>query len=358
VDQQDRAFMTVFGAVLGFLVLVTIFIIFLARTVVDEDATSQDSLRTERMIQQLQKPGRVIVSGTAEAEQEQAQLAGGTAAAAAGGEQAGVSGEQLYAQVCASCHDQGLLNAPKLGEADVWQPRYEQGMDTLVQHAIDGFNQMPPQGQAPGATEANIRESIVYMLEQSHIELATSEQAVEAPAAPEQVTEAPATQEQAAAEQPAQQAATQEQAAAEQPAEQAATQEQAAAEQPAEQAIIQAPAPVQAAAASATNVSTEPPPADLTLPGDLALNLPASLDLTQGQQVYENVCRFCHLGNIPTAPKLGDTEAWAPRLAQGWEVLTGHVLNGYKGMPAKGGRTDLADEQILNALGYMLSNAQ
>ncbi|MCB1714429.1 MAG: cytochrome c5 family protein, partial [Candidatus Competibacteraceae bacterium] len=149
-----------------------------------------------------------------------------------------------------------------------------------------------------------------------------------------------------------------EQAAAEPAAEAApAETEQAAAEPAAEAApaATEQAAPVAASAGATAPAATAPAEAAATPAG---LVLPDSLDLTQGQQVYDTVCRFCHLGNIPSAPKFGDKEAWAPRAAQGWDTLKGHVLNGFKGMPAKGGRTDMSDEQILNALGYMLSNAQ
>jgi len=311
VDQQDKTFVTIISAVLGLLVLVTIVIFILAHLVVDDHSGEQDAFRAERAAQQLVKPGHVVIAGTPAAEQEQAQLAGGGTAPAAETELGGV---QLYQQVCASCHAQGLLNSPKPGDTAAWEPRYQQGLDTLVQHAVGGFNQMPPQGQAPGATEDNIKAAVVYMLEQSGIELAATDAA-------------PAETEQAAAE-PAAEAAP------------AAT-EQAA--------------PVAASAGATAPAATAPAEAAATPAG---LVLPDSLDLTQGQQVYDTVCRFCHLGNIPSAPKFGDKEAWAPRAAQGWDTLKGHVLNGFKGMPAKGGRTDMSDEQILNALGYMLSNAQ
>ena len=49
---------------------------------------------------------------------------------------------------------------------------------------------------------------------------------------------------------------------------------------------------------------------------------------------------------------------WAPRLAQGIEVIQGHVMNGYQGetdfMPPKGGRLDFTDEEILAAIDFML----
>ena len=57
-----------------------------------------------------------------------------------------------------------------------------------------------------------------------------------------------------------------------------------------------------------------------------------------------------------------DAEAWAPRIEQGLDVLKEHAIKGYQGsagyMPAKGGRTDLSDEEVANAVDYMVSESQ
>ena len=59
---------------------------------------------------------------------------------------------------------------------------------------------------------------------------------------------------------------------------------------------------------------------------------------------------------------LGDAEAWTARIAQGTDVLKDHAINGYQGsvgfMPAKGGRTDLSDEEVASAVDYMVSESQ
>ena len=57
------------------------------------------------------------------------------------------------------------------------------------------------------------------------------------------------------------------------------------------------------------------------------------------------------------APALGDAAAWAPRIAQGRELLNQHALQGLNAMPAKGGRVDLSDEEILATVDYMLEQA-
>jgi cytochrome c5 len=78
-----------------------------------------------------------------------------------------------------------------------------------------------------------------------------------------------------------------------------------------------------------------------------------------GEQVYNNVCIACHSPpGVGGAPALGDAEAWAPRIAQGMDTLIDHALNGFSGstgvMPKKGERLDLSDEEIIEAIEYMV----
>ena len=88
----------------------------------------------------------------------------------------------------------------------------------------------------------------------------------------------------------------------------------------------------------------------------------ASAAVLPGEQVYSTTCIACHGAGVAGAPKFGDKEAWAPRLGQGLAVLHKHALEGFQGkagvMPAKGGRTDLADQSILNAVDYMANAAK
>ena len=82
-----------------------------------------------------------------------------------------------------------------------------------------------------------------------------------------------------------------------------------------------------------------------------------------GPQVYNENCYLCHAApGVGGAPVFGDAQAWAPRIAQGQEILSERVIDGYQGelgvMPPKGGRTDLSDEEILEALAFMLDEVQ
>lgn len=78
-----------------------------------------------------------------------------------------------------------------------------------------------------------------------------------------------------------------------------------------------------------------------------------------GAATYTAVCAACHGGGIAGAPKSGDKSAWAPRLAQGKETLYKHAIEGYQGpkgvMPARGGRTDLTDDLVKQAVDHIIA---
>jgi cytochrome c5 len=81
----------------------------------------------------------------------------------AAGEQ---SGEQIYGQYCGTCHQAGVAGAPVLGDADAWQPRIAQGMDTLWDHTLNGIGAMPPKGTCMACSDDELRAAMDHMLEQ------------------------------------------------------------------------------------------------------------------------------------------------------------------------------------------------
>jgi cytochrome c5 len=76
-----------------------------------------------------------------------------------------------------------------------------------------------------------------------------------------------------------------------------------------------------------------------------------------GEALYTTTCSVCHGQGIGGAPKFGDHNAWAARVAQGKAMLYKHALEGFTGktglMPMKGGRSDLPDELIKQAVDHM-----
>ncbi|MCF6226860.1 MAG: c-type cytochrome [Xanthomonadales bacterium] len=90
-----------------------------------------------------------------------------------------------------------------------------------------------------------------------------------------------------------------------------------------------------------------------------ALALAASLSVSadEGADTYKAACAMCHGPGIAGAPKSGDAAAWKDRIAKGEETLIKHSLEGFQGMPVKGGRMDLSDEAVTAAVKYMIAEA-
>jgi len=76
------------------------------------------------------------------------------------------------------------------------------------------------------------------------------------------------------------------------------------------------------------------------------------------EQVYQKVCSVCHNTGVAGAPKLGDKEAWAPRIAEGIDKLYASALNGDGAMPAKGGNSDLSDTEVRETVDYMVDKSK
>lgn len=75
--------------------------------------------------------------------------------------------------------------------------------------------------------------------------------------------------------------------------------------------------------------------------------------LQSGEAVFNGGCVACHGAGIAGAPKVGDAGAWAPRIAQGFDTLVKHAVDGFKGMPPKGGNSSLDKVEVARAVAYM-----
>jgi cytochrome c5 len=218
------------------------------------------------------------------------------------------NGQSVYTAVCAACHATGAAGAPKVGDAGAWAARIKEGYDTLVQHAIQGIRAMPAKGGNPDLDDVEVARAMVYMANQSGAKFKEPEAPAAAPAANATASTTPASA-------------------------------------PAE-ANAAAPAAAAPAAAPAT-------PA--------AANAGATADSGAGKTLYSQACVACHGAGIAGAPKFGDKAAWAPRIAEGSNVLYEHALKGFQGkngvMPPKGG-SSAPDADVKSAVDYMVAAAK
>ncbi len=126
----------------------------------------------------------------------------------------------------------------------------------------------------------------------------------------------------------------------------------------------EAPAEAEPAPAAAAPAVAAPAPADAapTAESTASTAAPAG-DADAGKKTYDGLCFSCHGSGLPMVPQFKDKAAWAPRIAQGVDVLYTHAIGGFTGaagmpMPAKGGNPALTDDQVKAAVDYMVSNSQ
>jgi cytochrome c5 len=84
--------------------------------------------------------------------------------------------------------------------------------------------------------------------------------------------------------------------------------------------------------------------------------------IAAGEKIYAQKCMACHATGAAGAPKLGDSDTWQARIDQGEATLFEHAIEGFQGkqgyMPAKGGFSDLSDDEVKAAVAYMVSQSQ
>ncbi len=73
-----------------------------------------------------------------------------------------------------------------------------------------------------------------------------------------------------------------------------------------------------------------------------------------GAKIYGQFCFSCHGPGLNGAPKLGDSEAWAPRLAKGVELMLKTTIEGIPpAMPPRGLCMACSDEELRAAIVHM-----
>lgn len=116
-----------------------------------EDAPPVPSEVEAQIAERIAPPGEVVAQGA-------------TTQTPSGGAR---SAEDIYQSKCSVCHATGAAGAPKLGDAEAWEPRIGKGMDTLYASAINGFLGMPPKGLCMDCSDAEIKDTVDYMVENS-----------------------------------------------------------------------------------------------------------------------------------------------------------------------------------------------
>ncbi len=332
--EQDSGFFKMFLIVLGALVVFTIVIMALANKI----SGSSDEARTaDPQLQRIIARHLAPIGSVRIAKKSDAGAAGAPVASAP------KSGAEVFQGTCFACHGTGAAGAPKVGDKAAWAARAQKGLDTLLEHATKGFNAMPPKGGNAALSAAELKAAIEHMLKKTGVVVGGARQSAPAPGTPAAASvpstpaPAPASGTPAAASVPST------------PAPAPAPGTPAAASVPS----TPAPAPASGTPAVASAPSTPAPVSEKAANVAPAAGAVVG-DAAQGGVVYKKACFICHDTGAAGAPKRGDKAAWAPRIAKGVVTLKQHALHGFNAMPPKGGNPALSDQDIANAIAYIL----
>lgn len=87
-----------------------------------------------------------------------------------------------------------------------------------------------------------------------------------------------------------------------------------------------------------------------------------TVNIENGKVVYEKICIACHMTGVAGAAALTDKPRWDEMAAKGMETLHNSVVNGvpegkYGVMLERGSCPDCSDQDLYDAVGYMLNEA-
>ena len=106
-----------------------------------------------------------------------------------------------------------------------------------------------------------------------------------------------------------------------------------------------------------TAVESTPPEPSTNEPQEIDVNETSAFEKTEianGKDIYTRSCQVCHTTGAAGAPKLGDKNAWAPRIAKGTDAMFSSVLNGVNAMPPRGTCMSCSEDELRAAMQYMI----
>lgn len=179
-QMSDARFTNVFSVMIGGLIILTIVLIILSIVIGSgvKQSSISASVNNEQIAERLQPAGQLNIgeasavgsSGSGEDAAAAGSGGSGEGAAAADSETTEVaSGESVYDGNCGTCHNTGVAGAPTQGDSEAWSDRIDKGIETLYQHAIEGFQGsagvMPPKGGNPGLSDEEVKAAVDFMVE-------------------------------------------------------------------------------------------------------------------------------------------------------------------------------------------------
>ncbi len=165
---HDLVFLKHFSQVIAFLMLVTVALIGGAIWLHNSRATESDGVAEAKVEARIRPLAGVYAGETGAAALAAAAEAAAKAAQGQVAYDGTLDGQVIYDALCGACHNTGAGGAP-LMQAAAWAPRLEKGVDTLITHAIEGFQGeaglMPARGGNPSLTDEQVASTVRWMLD-------------------------------------------------------------------------------------------------------------------------------------------------------------------------------------------------
>lgn len=170
VNHTDAVFLKQFVLLIVFLTVLSVLLVVLAAFIYGRNPPEANPARAVQTVQRIAPVGGVYAGDTGAAAilaAQEAAKGSGALEVAFGGS---TDGQEIYAKVCQACHDLAATGAPVLTDKANWAPRVAQGVDTLVQHAIDGYTGsaglMPARGGKASLSDEQVKATVEWMLTQ------------------------------------------------------------------------------------------------------------------------------------------------------------------------------------------------
>jgi len=172
LTKSDQSFIRQFGWLIAGLHVLALVLLIMAYTIYTREPKETDPHTAQQVADRLAPAGAVYAGNTGRAAMLAAQEAAAKAAAAQVAFGGSTDGKTVYDGLCHSCHTAGVAGAPKLGDKAAWAPRIAEGLDTLFQHAINGYhgpdgNFMPPKGGMPSLTDEQVKNTVKWIVSQA-----------------------------------------------------------------------------------------------------------------------------------------------------------------------------------------------
>lgn len=161
-EMSDAQFTNVFSIMIGGLILLTVALIILANVMASgiNQSNLNQLARDNQAAERIEPVGEIAIGEAAATE----------TASSSGSEQAEtMSGEAVYQSTCSACHAAGVAGAPMFGDAAAWSDRIAKGVDTLYNHALNGFQGdagvMPAKGGNTSLSDEEVKAAVDHMVE-------------------------------------------------------------------------------------------------------------------------------------------------------------------------------------------------